>query len=198
MSALLLDQTLTYIRAQFTRAEVAQVLAYGGEFSTDEIDKVGYSCPAIFVTVLGWERMEGGTRLAGVHTRNVSMAAFIAFKHAKREQRMRGAMNLADKLALVLRTWAPSNIGDVPMSIAPLEHDASCENMYSRGVDKVGQAVWLVRWNQAVKPVAPLPTLVDWLAVDIADTVRSGQTPAVAPLPASTLIVTESITVPPN
>ncbi len=196
MSAALLTKTLAHVRAQFTRAEVATVEAYGGEFSGEEIDKLSYNCPAVLVTVLGWNAETNGTRLSGKHVRNVRMAAFVATKHAKRPLRMAQAMQIADKLAAGLRLWQPSTT--LPLTIAPLEEDAECENLYGRAIDKAGQALWLVRWQQCVRPDLPLPQLYELLHIDVHDTTRQGsegapvaapQTPNSAPL-----VVTEDVT----
>jgi phage gp37-like protein len=197
MSTVLLDQALAYIRSQFTKAEVVQVLPYAGEFNSGEMDKVSYTCPAIFVTVLGWKPLHNGHRLSGKQAREVRVAAFVVAKHAKRDSRMRLAMSLAEKLAIVLRDWMPTNTGGLPITIGPLEDDASCENLYSQAVDKAGQAVWLVDWAQAVKPIATATALMDWLRVDIEDTARIAE-PTVAVVVATPLIVTEKITFSPN
>lgn len=196
MSAALLTESLAYIRAQFTRAELATAEAYGGEFSGDEIDKLSYNCPAVLVTVLGWSPETNGTRLSGKHVRNVRLAAFVATKHAKRELRMAQAMQIADKLAVALRLWQPSTT--LPLTIAPLEKDAECENLYGRAIDKVGQALWLVRWEQCVQPAVPLPRLYELLHIDVYDTTRQGTqgVPAAAPLSPNSgpLVVTEDVT----
>lgn len=202
MSAVLLDQALAYTRAAFTKAEVVTVQPYGGEFSSAEMDQVSYVCPAIFLTVLGWEPLRDGHRMSGKFSRKVRMAAFVVAKHAKREARMRLGMALAEKLSLVLRQWMPDNTGNLPITIGPLEDDASSENLYSRAVDKMGQAVWLVDWFQAVKPVLTqspgAPTLLDWLSVDIADTARITELAPVAPPAATPVVITETITFPVN
>lgn len=179
MSAVLLDQVLAYVRGQFTNSEVATVQAYGGEFSGTEVPKISFRCPAIFVTVLGSMSGRDGARQAGKHTRKVRMAAFVCFKHPERTLRLRGAMVLADKLALVLREWSPQNIAaDAVLSITALEDEATTENLFGPVIDKQGLALWLVGWEQAVKPARPVPQLYDLLAVEITDLVQSGVVPA--------------------
>jgi hypothetical protein len=197
MSSALLDQVQTRIRGAFTKAEVVTVQPYGGEFSTAEMKQVSYNCPAIFVTVLGWEPLHDGHRLAGKYSRNVRLAAFVAAKHAKRETRMRLAMDLADKLCLVMRQWMPANPAEQPLTIGPLEADASSENLYSRAVDELGQSVWLVDWFQPVKPVmgrgTTAPTLIDWLGVDMENTARITEPAPPAPPAAGPFGVTDKI-----
>lgn len=197
MSVALLDQVQAYIRASFTKAEVVDVLPYGGEFSTAEMGKVSYSCPAIFVTVLGWQPLNGGHRLSGKYSRLVRVAAFVVAKHVNRDQRMRMGMALAEKLSLVMRQWMPDNTGGLPITMGPLEDDASSENLYSQPVDRLSQSVWLVDWNQAVKPVATSTALIDWLSVAIEDTARI-TAPAAAAVGGTPLTVTEKITFPVN
>ena len=193
MSAILLDQALLYVRGAFTRKDVLDVKAYGGEFSAEEIDFTSYACPAIFISVLGWSPKASGTRLAGRRVRAVQMAAFVAFKHVDRAKRLGGAMNLAERLSLALTAWHPC-AADVPMEIAPLEHDASCENLYGRAVDKKGQALWMVKWVQDVKARVPDPELFELLAVEITENVLPGVVPA-APAPGggTPLVVTDQI-----
>lgn len=197
MSVVLLDQVQAHIRAAFTKTEVVSVLPYGGEFSAAEIERVSYNCPAIFVTILGWQPLHDGRRLSGKYSRQVRVAAFIAAKHAKRDMRMRQAMVLAEKLCVVMRQWVPDNAGELPVAIGPLEDDPSCENLYSQAVDKLGQSVWLVDWHQAVKPVETPGALVDWLSLAIEDTARI-TAPDAAAAGESTLVVTEKITFPTN
>lgn len=201
MSAVLLDQVQTYIRSQFTKSELVTVEPYAGEFNTDEMKKESFNCPAVFVTVLGWKPLHGGTRLTGKYARDVKVAAFVVTKHPKRQARMRQAMVLSEKLGIVLRNWVPDNTQGLPITIGPLEDDAGAENLYGQAIDRMGLAVWLVDWDQAVKPVldqvSGAPVLLDWLSVAIEDTARV-TTPPQAPEASSTLVVTEKITFPTN
>lgn len=192
MSAILLTQALAYLRDQFTRAEVATLQSYGGEFNAAESDQLSYDCPAILVTVLGWQPEEGGTRLAGRFTRQARLAAFVAYKHANRDKRMAGAMALAEKLTLVLRLWQPDSLG-LPVELGPVETTPTAENLYSRAMDKRGQALWLVSWTQCLKPRVPVPALVDLLTVEITDTTRQGAAPAAGSAAPTPLVVTEDI-----
>jgi hypothetical protein len=169
MSAVvLLDQVQQYLRAQFTRAEVRDVLLYGGEFSAEEIPFESYSCPAILLAVLGWAP-GGSSRMTGRGVRTARVAAFVAVKHAQREKRMLECMRLAERLSVAMRMWMPNCTG-LPAKIAPLEDEARCENLYSRAVDKKGQALWLVDWEQAVMPTLSDAQLFDWLSVEINST----------------------------
>jgi phage gp37-like protein len=196
MSALLLQATQAYVRTQFSKQDLATLEPYGGQFSADDFSKVSFNCPAIFLTVLGWQPVTSGdgVRLVGRDVRSVRMAAFVAFKHVKREARMLGAMNLADRLSLALTRWQP-NTGDQPYTLAPLNEDAACENLYGQKVDKAGMALWLVDWRQAVKP-APGTTweeLGDLLRIEITDTTHQGDVPA-EPAPGGAVpIVSEEV-----
>lgn len=195
----LLTQVKTLVRGAFSRAELATVETYGGEFSAAEIDKLSYSCPAVLVTVLGWEPAQSSRFLGGANVVNVQLAAFVVTKHAKRELRMELAMLIASKLAWVLRGWRPMDAQGSGISIAPLEDEVGAENLYGRAIDAAGQALWLVRWQQAVMLHAPLPDVVDWLRADIENLVHA-QEPAVAsPAPIGNLpVVTDKITFKPN
>lgn len=200
MSVVLLDQVKAYIRASFSKTEAVTVEAYAGEFGAPDMEKVSYTCPAIFVTVLGWQPLHEGHRMTSKYARSVRVAAFVVAKHAKRDQRMRGAMALAEKLCLVMRQWMPDNSTATLINVGPLEDDATAENLYSAAVDKLGQSVWLVDWHQAVKPIAGSdgkPALYDWLTVAIEDTARITE-PAAAPANGVPLTVTEKISFPIN
>ena len=193
MSAILLTETVAMLRAAFTRVEAQEVRAYGGEFSSAEMDTTAYTCPAILVTVLGWKPEPQSRRLGGRDVRSVRMAAFVAAKHAKREARMAIAMTLAERLSIVLRQWSP-NVPSLPMQLGPLEAEPTVENLYGRAIDAKGQALWLVTWDQCVKPLVPLDQLYDLLAVEIDDTTRQGATAAPAPGPApAALSVSEDV-----
>lgn len=196
MSAVLLEMTLAYLRSKFTKAEVAEVKPYAGEFSGAEIDRTGYVCPTIFVTVLGWTPGPGGKRLAGRNVRAVHMAAFIATKHAtSREKRMLSAMNLADRLSLALCQWTPEE-GDAPFAVAPVDEDPTCENLYGRAVDKAGQALWLVKWVQDTKALVPPEQLFDLLSVAVTSDAHPGVVPGALPPVAPPLPVSHEINFP--
>lgn len=181
MSALLLQATQAYLREQFPPKDLATLQPYGGEFGGEDLGKVSFNCPAILLTVLGWQPVPTGqgSRLVGRNVRNVRMAAFVAFKHAKREARMLGAMNLADRLSQALTRWRP-NTQAQPYTLAPLDEDAACENLYGQKVDKAGMALWLVDWQQAVTPApgTSWSDLHDLLHIEIIDTTRQGDVPA--------------------
>lgn len=195
-ASLLLDQAVARIRASFTKAELATVQAYGGEFSSAEVKHQSFSCPAVFVTVLGWKPSDGSTRMAGRNVSVVRLAAFVVYKHVERSKRMAGAMLLAERLGLCLRQWAPMTEAanaTLPVAIAGLEDEAACENLYSRALDEQGLALFLVDWEQCVKPLVPLEQLWDLLAVEITDTSRAGVVPA-EPAPTGIVpVVTEAV-----
>lgn len=199
---LLLDAVKALVRAGFTKQEVVTVEAYGGAFNASEIDQVSYACPAIFITVLGWQGAQPGAPLAGPDVRDVRLAAFVATKHAKRELRMEAAMLIADKLALLLKAWSPETSlpADYPLEIAPLEAQPSADNLYSRATDEKGQAVWMVDWQQCAQPVAVPGVLVDWLTAEIHSLARATEPaaplPPLAPQLVGKPVVTDEITFP--
>ena len=197
MSAtILLDQVVARVRAKFTKAEVATVQPYAGEFSAAEIPFKSYNCPAIFVTVQGWQPADSDCRLSGRHAKKVRLAAFVVFKHADRNKRMAGAMLLAERLGIVMRQWEPMREAanaNLPVTIAGLEADATCENLYGRALDAAGQALFLVDWQQCVKPEVPMEQMWDLLAVDIVDNTRGGTVPADAADTGVVPVVTEDV-----
>ena len=194
MSVHLLTATLAFVRSAFTAQEVATVQPYGGEFNSVEMDQLSYSCPAILITSLGFEDKPSGGRISGKNTVEVRMAAFVAAKHAKRELRMDAAMNLAERLSLLLRPWVPTD-EVLPVNLGPLEPGLRCENLFSRAIDAKGQALWLVSWTQCVqpKPGVGLAELGDLLRVEIIDTTHPGTLPAPPTPGPATLIVTEEV-----
>jgi phage gp37-like protein len=196
MSALLLQATHDYLRGQFTRQEVATVQLYGGEFGAEDLGKISFACPAILLTILGWQPVlpgQGG-RLVGRNARSVSMAAFVVTKHAKREIRMLDAVNLADRVSAALTRWRP-NTQAQPYTLAPLDEDAACENLYGQKVDKAGLALWLVDWRQCVTPApgTSWADLADLLHIEIIDTTRQGDVPAAPDAGGVTPTVTEEV-----
>jgi phage gp37-like protein len=198
MSAILLDQVVAFVRDSFTRQEVATVDIYGGEFNSAEMDQLSYNCPAILITVLGWQPAGTGGRLTSRHARRVRLAAFVATKHAKRSARMAQAMSLAERLALLLRNWTPAD--HALMTLAGAEAEPAAENLYSRAIDKQGQALWLVSWEQCVAPKPHInpAELFDLLRVDITDHTLQGSVPA-APSPAAPdLVVAETVNFKPS
>lgn len=189
MSAeILLEQALAFVRRSFTSKEVKTCEAYGGQFSAAEIAFKSYSCPAILITVLGWQPPPKDARMgAGRHVKQYRLAAFVLYEHVERTKRMTGAMALAENLGTVLRQWAPMTEPDnaaLLATIAGLDYEPKCENMYSRAFDEARQAMFLVSWYQCAMPAVPLgpgrpavpySELPDLVAVEINDTVQAGQ-----------------------
>lgn len=190
MSAVLQQAVIDLVRGAFTKAEVATVEPYGGEFSADESVQVSFTAPAIFVAVLGWRPWTESKRLTGRHVRGVRLAAFVVTKHAKRVVRMQTAMNLAERLAALLQGWVPEATDVLDMGC--LEEDATVENLYSRVMDSKGMALWMVDWMQAARPKVAPAQLFDLLAVDITDNTQQGLVPASPPAP-NDLTVTEAV-----
>lgn len=191
MSAALLQAAVDHIRTGFTRQEVATVQVYGGEFSAAEVTRLSFSCPAVLVTVLGWQPTGADSRLRGKHARAVRLAAFVVTKHVRREDRMAEAMTIAGRLCVLLRRWVPAN--SLPINAAPLNDAPTAENLYGRAVDEQGMALWLVDWTQDAEPKpGEGAELFDLVRVDIEDTTQQGQVAAPGPGPAG-LVVTERV-----
>jgi hypothetical protein len=182
MSVELLQAAVAHVRGAFTPQQVATVREYAGEFSVAEIDRVGFTCPAIFVTCLGWTKAKGARRLSGRRVRLVSMAAFVAVKNAtSRDVRMQECMALADQVGLLLEAWTPE---DAPtMAMAPLADEPTAENLYGQALDKHGLALWMLRWQQETKPLVPPTALFDLRSVHITDLTRWQGTAPEAPVP---------------
>jgi len=206
MSAdILLDQAVAFVRRSFTKSELATVELYGGQFSAEEIPQKSYACPAVFITVLGWQAPPPGSRMTGRHAKQYRLCAFVAFKHADRAKRMSGAIGLAERVGIVLRQWAPmTEPGNAALeaAIGGLDDEPRCENLYNRAVDKAGQALFALSWYQCAKPVVPLgpdrpavpyEQLPPLTSVVIEDTVHASQVPAVAPPVDAVPAVTEKI-----
>jgi phage gp37-like protein len=206
MSAeVLIEQALAFVRRSLTKTEAATVELYGGQFSAEEIPQKSYNCPAIFITVLGWQAPPAGSRLTGRHAKQYRLCAFVAFKHADRVKRMSGGLVLAEKLGVLLRQWAPmQELGNAQLAatIGGLDDEARCENLYNRAVDKAGQSLFALSWYQCAKPAVPLgPTrpavpyaqLPNMATVEITDNTHVNQVPAVAAPVETPPVVTEAI-----
>lgn len=199
-SELLLDEALLFIRANQEQLRLVDVREYGGEFTAAEIDFASYRCPAVFVTVLG-SRPAGNDskRLTGRNARLARMAAFVATKGMTRDKRMREGLSVAERLAMALHDWKPGTVPDKEplVELGALEDEPAIENLYGRAVDKEGQALWLLTWQQAYRPLRPLPQLARLTRIDIVDHTRQGLVPAPPPAapPGSpgTLRVTEEV-----
>lgn len=189
MSTILLDAAVAYVRAGFTKAQAADVRAYGGEFNAVEVSATSYNCPAILMTVLGWRPEPQPKTLVGRNVRLAKMAAFVAFKHANREERLRGAALLSEALCMKLKAWKPDH-SNTQIDFAPLYREPMAENMYGRAIDAKGQALWLVTWEQEYRAIVPEGTLYDLIAIEIESLAVQGDpvdnSPAPAPAPTVT------------
>lgn len=194
MSAHLVDATVVWLRSQFTRTEVRDVLPYGGEFSAAEVEQLSFSCPALLVACLGWKPATQSRRLSGRFARQASMAAFVVTKDARRPERMRLAALLAERTCQALQLWTPEGGAMAPLEIAGLETAPTTENLYSRGVDRLGLALWIVRWQQCVHPLVSEPQIYDLLRIEIEDHVRQGTTPPESGPSGTVPVVTEDVT----
>jgi hypothetical protein len=183
MSVELLQATVAHLRGAFTPQQVATVREYAGEFSAAEIERVSFTCPAIFVTCLGWAKCKEPQRLSGRRVRLNHMAAFVVVKDAQsREVRLAKCMALADQVGLLLEDWQP--IDAATMALAPLADEPDAENLYGQALDKHGLALWMLRWKQETKPLVPAAALFELREVHIIDlTVWQGTTPAAPPPP---------------
>ncbi len=206
MSAdILLDQAVAFVRRSFSKRELATVELYGGQFSAEEIPHKSYNCPAVFITLLGWQAPPAGSRMTGRHAKQFRLCAFVAYEHVDRAKRMGGALVLAEKLGIVLRQWAPmAEPGNAHLeaTIGGLDEEPRCENLYNRAVDKAGQALFALSWYQCAKPqvprgpdrpAVPYADLPDLETVMIEDTVHVNQVPATPSPPETSPTVTEKI-----
>lgn len=206
MSAeILLGLAVAFVRKSFTPQEVKTVEIYGGQFSAEEIPHTSYNCPAVFVTVLGWQAPPSGSRITGRHAKQFRLCAFVAYSHVDRVKRMSGALALAEQVGTVLRQWAPMQEpgnASLAATIGGLDDEPRCENLYNRAVDKAGQALFALSWYQCAKPAVPLgpvrpavpyPDLYPLSDVVIEDTVHANQVPAAAAPNDSVPAVTEKI-----
>lgn len=197
MSGVLLQQAVVdMLRAALTTEEVRDVRAYEGEFGAAEVGQLTFTCPAVLVTVAGWQPAPNATRLTGRHVRRCKVFAFVVTKHAQRPARGRQAMALAERVQLAVEQWRP--LDNELVAIAPPEDACTAENLFSRKLDEKGLALWCVDWEQAVKALVPAGQLYDLLRVDIEDHVRRGDVPAPVPPASTPITATEDIQFPPD
>lgn len=180
--SILLDQVMAYTTTHREALGLFEVREYGGQFSAAEIDFASYNCPAVMYTVLG-SRPAGSDakRLTGKHVRLHRMAGFVVTKGATRDKRMREGLEIAERLAYLLHSWKAPDPKDVQAEIGAPEEEPTIENLYGRAVDKEGQALWLLTWQQAVRPLRAPPELSRVLRIDITDHTRQGVVPAGPP-----------------
>jgi len=186
MSVQLLKAALSFVRGRFTKQEVVEVRQYAGEFNSAEMDQLSYTCPAVLLTVLGWQPKPAGGRITGKGTMEARLAAFVATKSLKsRDDRMDAAMTLAARLSAELQLWTPEDAA-LPIYLGSIEEGGSrCENLFSRAIDAKGQALWLVSWTQCFrpKPNVPLGELYELQTVEIDDMTRQGVVPTKGVVP---------------
>lgn len=115
------------------------VQAHGGRFDEDELKRIATKQPACLVTVMGGAiARHGGSQ--GVCSADV--LAFVVTAGSSTTARSRAAMDLAEDVGqlAVDNAWSYSD--------AKAPENIRAENLYSGALDRLGVAMWLVRWQQ--------------------------------------------------
>lgn len=118
-----------------------QVSEHGGAFSTADIKRYARRTPALIVACLGLPNFEfQGSTVVGVAT----FGAFCMVADSSRERRDIGALLLAE--SVVVETF--KNFWNGAATSTP--RNVSAANLYSPALDKLGIAMWAVKWDQLV------------------------------------------------
>lgn len=196
MSAhLVVPGVIDSIRGAFDRKAVTDVVPYAGEFASEDAMRLTYTCPAVLVALLGWEPAAGRSKRFGSDEALwLHLAAFIVTNDKDRATRTQRAAQVCEAVALHLRRWKPS-IANV--DLGPVESPPTAENLHNRAMDAIGQALWMVRWGQAVDSPLPPAQLFDLVMVSITSNTRQTAT-AQPPSSDDPLPVEDEIRFPPT
>lgn len=189
-----LNSLLLHLRAQLSADEAQTIALYGGEFDHEEIDFAQYSCPAIFITCLGFNQRAPAPRQRTILSRQARLAAFVATKQASRPGRFIEGLDLTERLELLVTAWQPECPPELqPACIGAAErHSFVAENLYSRKVDAYKHGLWLLSWWQPYEPtLAPHPDTLPAFVGSHIDSILSTTAPPEQPAEAAPLL-TES------
>jgi hypothetical protein len=151
------------------RAEIARffdenltgvhVFEHGGAFSVDDIKRYSKKSPAAVVTCLNVPNLVfQGT----VVSADAQFGVFCLAAESSKEKRDIAALLLAESIAV--ETY--KNFWFDSATSAPSQVNAS--NLYNSALDKMGIALWVVRWNQQVDLQRNvIATIDDFLTADI-------------------------------
>lgn len=171
------------------RAEIARhyrgaldhvhVYEHGGAFSLEDIKRYTQKSPAVVIGCLGIPSFEFQST---VTVANVSFGAFCIAQNNVRDNRDVAALLLMESVAVetIANRW------DGSASQAP--RNVSAANLYSQPLDKMGVAMWAVRWDQKVDLQRnAIATLDDFLTMystyDVGETDDTETTSDVTELP---------------
>ena len=149
-----LNDLQDYLRSSLSADEAKTIALYGGEFDGDEIDFAQYSCPAIFVTCLGFNQRPPTSRQRTVLGRQARFAAFVATKSASRTGRFVEGVDLTERIEQLICAWQPNCPPELqPACIGAAErHSFMAENLYNRKIDSFKHGLWLLTWWQPYQP----------------------------------------------
>lgn len=119
----------------------AFVSEHGGAFSLEDIKRIALKSPAIVVGALGIPSFE---IQGSVISATTVFAAFCLAYDRKKERRDIAALLLAESVAVeTLRNNWDGSASSSPKNIVGT-------NLYSIALDKLGVAMWAIRWEQLV------------------------------------------------
>ena len=149
--------TVASVRAEIAkhyRTALGHVAVYehGGTFGLEDLLRYARKPPALIISALGIPTIEVESTVA---VANVVFAGFCVAKDQSRQKRDVGALLLAEAALVetVNQYWNDSASG-TPKS-------ANALNMYTAALDKVGIALWAVRWEQRVDLTRNSETTLD-------------------------------------
>ena len=119
---------------------VLHVATHVGRFGEDEVRRYLVKSPAVVLAPLNFDDIAraGGTSVFTIH-----YGAFVIVTHKNGVSRDDIAFAIIERIGLFLPTmW--TECGQ-----APTEVDAG--NLYTGKIDKLGLALWAIRWKQAIQ-----------------------------------------------
>jgi len=135
-----------YYLGALPKTEQVFVSEYGGAFTLEEIMRIGKQTPALIVTCLGVAEMKIQGNIP------VASAAWAAFVVCKDSSRIKKDVQVLTLTEAVMADLPHQRWGDLACS---RPNKILATNLYSAALDKVGIAMWAVRWLQDVELTRP-------------------------------------------
>lgn len=121
--------------------QLGQCKVYEGEFDGDR--RVSIAPPSVFIAALGGETQNPGTDQVDLRCR---FAAYVVAEHAGRlGDRQRGAMALAQQVALLIHTNQWGLAGLEPARLLRIE------NASSTVIQERALALWIIQWEHPLR-----------------------------------------------
>ena len=136
------DDMKNTVRAFFPKKVITTVDFHDGDWDEDAIERYRKCAPAIILVAQGGKSKRRGGVINELHV----FDAFIFTKGKSDRQRTVAALLIYEHLLKLLHDtdWCTDECVKNPESV-------QAKNMYGKGLDEMGIALWVVRWEQLVQ-----------------------------------------------